>query len=261
MVKTRDQITVVDVTDIDHVTRYYLAQASTLTAPSKPTANPPGGNWVTTEPTYSSGSTNSLYFTDLTVWSNGEYDYSAVSLSSSYEAAKAAYNKAVAAQSTADAAQTSADSINSDLQQTKTLIQQTADGIRQDVSSTYLTKDGYTADKASVLSQTNSAITASFNQSKSLIDALTGTVNTNQQTLETNIRIDSNGISIGKSTSKVKGVFTNDKLSFQEDGIEVAYIGDKKIYITDAEVTNSLKIGKFIWVPRSNGNLSLKWSN
>ena len=53
----------------------------------KPTAKPPGGNWVTAEPSYTSGSTNSLYFCDLNVFSDGSFAYSDVSLSSSYEAA------------------------------------------------------------------------------------------------------------------------------------------------------------------------------
>ncbi len=81
--------------DISSVTRYYLLQSSTLSAPSKPTTNPPSG-WTTTEPSYTSGSTSTLYFTDLTVLTNGKFEYSAVSKSSSYEAAKEAYNKATA---------------------------------------------------------------------------------------------------------------------------------------------------------------------
>ena len=52
---------------------------------------------------FSEGSTSSLYTCDQTVFSNGTWAYSAVSLSSSYEAAKAAYNKAVAAANTANA--------------------------------------------------------------------------------------------------------------------------------------------------------------
>ena len=74
--------------------RYYLLQASTLGAPSKPSQNPPGGNWDDTEPSYTSGSTNTLYFVDLTVYSDGTWAYSSVSKSSAYEAAKEAYNKA-----------------------------------------------------------------------------------------------------------------------------------------------------------------------
>ena len=80
--------------DVTATCRYYLLQASTLGAPSKPSQNPPGGNWDDTEPSYTSGSTNTLYFVDLTVYSDGTWAYSSVSKSSAYEAAKEAYNKA-----------------------------------------------------------------------------------------------------------------------------------------------------------------------
>lgn len=96
-VKAAGSVTVASITDVASTTRYYLLQASTLTAPAKPTAKPPGGSWSATEPTYTEGSTNSLYTCDQTVFSDGTFAYSSVSLSSSYEAAKAAYNKAVAA--------------------------------------------------------------------------------------------------------------------------------------------------------------------
>lgn len=81
--------------------RYYKLQSSTAAAPSKPTTNPPS-EWSTTEPSYTSGSTNTLYFVDCTIYSNGTFKYSDVSKSSSYEAAKEAYNKAQAAQDSVD---------------------------------------------------------------------------------------------------------------------------------------------------------------
>lgn len=94
------QITLYKIVNVEQTTRYYLLQSSTASAPAKPTTNPPGGNWVKTEPAYTSGSTNTLYFVDLTVYSNKlpdtnvNFSYSAVSKSSSYEAAKEAWNKA-----------------------------------------------------------------------------------------------------------------------------------------------------------------------
>ena len=97
-IKAKVEITISRIIDVENVIRYYLLQSSSIAAPSKPTANPPGGSWSTTEPTYNSGATNSLYFTDLTIMSNGTYSYSAVSKSSSYEAAKEAWNKANNAQ-------------------------------------------------------------------------------------------------------------------------------------------------------------------
>lgn len=88
--------------DVTATCRYYLLQASNLSAPSKPTQNPPGGNWDDTEPSYTSGSTNTLYFVDLTVFSDGTWAYSSVSKSSAYEAAKEAYNKAQQVTDTVD---------------------------------------------------------------------------------------------------------------------------------------------------------------
>ena len=80
--------------DVTVTCRYYLLQASNLDAPDQPTLNPPGGSWSETEPSYTSGSTNTLYFVDLTIFSDGTWSYSAASKSSAYEAAKEAYNKA-----------------------------------------------------------------------------------------------------------------------------------------------------------------------
>ena len=103
-VKAKAEITLATIRDVQSVTRYYLLQSSTASNPSKPTANPPTGSWVKTEPSYTAGSTNSLYLTDLTVFTDGSFSYSDVSLSSSYEAAKVAYNKAVAAEGKASTA-------------------------------------------------------------------------------------------------------------------------------------------------------------
>lgn len=94
--KAKAEITLSRIVDIESATRYYKLQESTMSAPAVPTTNPPEG-WSTTEPTYTSGSTNTLYFVDLIVFTNGKFKYSAVSKSSSYEAAKAAYNKALEA--------------------------------------------------------------------------------------------------------------------------------------------------------------------
>lgn len=96
MAIAKAEITISRIVDIASVTRYYKLQSSTASAPAKPTTNPPSG-WATAEPSYTSGSTNTLYFVDQTIFTNGTFSYSTVSISSSYEAAKEAYNKAQAA--------------------------------------------------------------------------------------------------------------------------------------------------------------------
>lgn len=102
-VKAKAEITLYKIISVDKVVRYYLLQSSTLAAPSKPADGAViGSDWSKTEPSYTSGSTSTLYFVDQTVLSNGALKYSEVSKSSSYEAAKEAWNKANNAQKTAN---------------------------------------------------------------------------------------------------------------------------------------------------------------
>ena len=105
-VKAKASITISRIIDILSVTRYYLLQSSTSAAPAKPTTNPPPSSWAKTEPSYTSGSTKTLYFVDCTEFTNGTFKYSEVSKSSSYEAAKEAYNKAAAVETRVTNAET-----------------------------------------------------------------------------------------------------------------------------------------------------------
>lgn len=128
MAKASAHITLTYVIDIVATYRYYLLQSSTLAKPSVPTTNPPSSAWDDVEPSYTSGSTNSLYYVDLTVFSDDTFSYTPVSLSTAYEAAKEAYNKAANAQTTANNAQADIDNLeiggrnllpNSDVEVTK----------------------------------------------------------------------------------------------------------------------------------------------
>lgn len=111
-VKVRCSVTLYKIIDIDKVTRYYLLQSSTLAAPSKPEDGAAiSSKWSKTEPSYTSGSTMTLYSVDQTVMSNGAIKYSEVSKSSSYEAAKEAWNKAKNAQDTANSANNKIDGL------------------------------------------------------------------------------------------------------------------------------------------------------
>lgn len=109
-VKASAQITLSFMVDVKAVYRYYKLQSSTAAAPEVPTTAIPDG-WTDTEPTYTEGSTNTLYTVDKTVFTNDTFVYSAVSKSTSYEAAKAAYNKAVAASDTANDAKDAVDNL------------------------------------------------------------------------------------------------------------------------------------------------------
>lgn len=84
----------------------------------------------------------------------------------------------------------------------------------------------------------------------------------------TSAGIDVYGVEVGQ-TVEVNGEakfnkfaqFTSEKLAFfDQNGIEVAYISDKRLYIGQAEVTISFKIGKLVdYVIPETGDVVTKW--
>ena len=70
-------------------------------------------------------------------------------------------------------------------------------------------------------------------------------------------RFTADGLVIGQEGNQLTLKVDNDRISFLDGGLEVAYISDKQLYITDAHFLNSLRIGNFAWMPRRSGNLSL----
>lgn len=72
------------------------------------------------------------------------------------------------------------------------------------------------------------------------------------------------GIEIGRSDSGIVSRFTNDRLSFMQSGVEIAYVSGSNLYITRAEILDYLKIGKategyFTFDVTENG-LEVRWN-
>lgn len=110
-VKANATISIYRIKEVTSTTNYYLLQSSTAAAPSKPTTDSPGGKWTTSEPAYTDGSTLTLYTVIKTKYSDNTFEYTPVSKSTSYEAAKSAYNKAVNAQNSATSANNKIDNL------------------------------------------------------------------------------------------------------------------------------------------------------
>ncbi len=66
-------------------------------------------------------------------------------------------------------------------------------------------------------------------------------------------------LELGDNASGYTVKLNNQRLSFYDGDNEVAYISNNKLYITGAEVTDSLQIGKYKWITDSTGRMSLKW--
>lgn len=100
-------------------------------------------------------------------------------------------------------------------------------------------------------------ITATITSTTERIDNVDGDLQSKYNTITKYFKFTTDGLTIGQEDNDLNLKLDNDRVSFLDGGLEVAYISDKKLYITDAEITNSLRIGKFAWVPRNSGNLSL----
>lgn len=72
------------------------------------------------------------------------------------------------------------------------------------------------------------------------------------------------GIEIGRSDSNVRARFTNEKLSFIQGDIEVAYISGSNLYITRAEILDYLRIGNseqgYFTFDVSEYGLEVRWN-
>lgn len=106
---------------------------------------------------------------------------------------------------------------------------------------------------SSQINQTAQDLTINF---QGQITSATGAVDSKYNTL---IRASGDGVEIGKTGSSVKALLANNQLSFIQSGDVVAYFGNKKMYIKDAQATNSLIIGgaseqtSFVWKKNSTG--------
>lgn len=74
--------------------------------------------------------------------------------------------------------------------------------------------------------------------------------------IEIGQRVNSDGTEVFNKFAR----FTSEKLSFYDaNSNEVAYISDKKLYIGQAEITISFKIGGFVDLAMPNGDVVTKW--
>lgn len=116
-------------------------------------------------------------------------------------------------------------------------------------------------DFQSTITQNSSEIRMDFS---TITDELKDNITTNQELLEEYIRFKGALIELGKVGNAFTAELSNNELAFKENGQKIAYISNNSLVITNAEVRNKLSLGNetrgwFDFIPRSNGNLSIKW--
>lgn len=92
---------------------------------------------------------------------------------------------------------------------------------------------------------------------KNLNDVI-GSTDSRFQEISKYIRFVAGCIILGRSDSPLILKIESDSISFIQNNTKVAYFSNNRLYVTDGVFTHSLTIGIFGWIPRNNGNLSLK---
>lgn len=137
----------------------------------------------------------------------------------------------------------------------------TAQQIRSEVAETYSTKSALDEYKSSVLTQftqTATDYTYLFQQLDTYINTLEGDTQARFIEIVKYIRFVDGKIVLGEVGNEITLEIDNDRISFLQNGAEVAYISNNTLYITDGRFLTSLRIGNFAFIPRSNGSLDFK---
>lgn len=108
------------------------------------------------------------------------------------------------------------------------------------------------------ITQTAEDIEFRFNEFSQDIEAVASGTDAQFEEISKYIRFVDGNIILGEDGNTLTLRIENDRISFLDSGIEVAYFSNNKLYVTDGEFINSMQIGNFVFLPRTNGNLSFK---
>ena len=155
-------------------------------------------------------------------------------------------------------------SVQTTVQECYSEISKTAEEIRTEVSESYLAKtelETIQRDFQTSITQSASEIRMDFT---TITNEITNNVAANQQLLEEYIRFRGALIELGKIGNAFTAELSNEKLSFKENGQEIAFISNQALVITNAEIRNRISLGTaergwFDFIPRTTGNLSIQW--
>lgn len=140
-------------------------------------------------------------------------------------------------------------------------MQMTEENIKSTVAETYSLKDDTEALISAVsteVEQTKNSFDIQFIQFSQDIQAAAEGADAQFEEIRKYIRFADGKILLGEVGNELELQIANDRISFLQDGAEVAYFSNRKLYVTDTQILHSLQLGNFAFMPRDNGNLSFK---
>lgn len=159
------------------------------------------------------------------------------------------------------------------------------DSFEEVVASDYMTTSTFTTEKGQIMGEVDSVKTTTTQLNDELtryknevstqftqqadtfefsINSLDEKINNTRDIAESNstkeyLRFSQGtGVEIGATNSDFKVNITNNEFNIQQSGNKVAYVNDKKLYITEAEILQRLFMGKFGFVVNQDESLSIR---
>lgn len=137
------------------------------------------------------------------------------------------------------------------------LINQFTDRIEQIIREETVSVSDFETYKTSIsteFDQTKDSFDFIFKNIQQEIKDVNGVVSTNQNKMVKYIRFEDGNIILGLVGNEVLLKESNDRISFLQNNIEVAYFSNNKLFVTNAEFTNGLKIFELEFTRESNGS-------
>lgn len=153
------------------------------------------------------------------------------------------------------------DVIDQESQRSMTEILQNCQSMIQTATAEYVRTgdfESYQQIISTQFEQTASEITMKFNETTSQINDVNGDLQQKYNERSKYIRFVDGDIILGEEGNELTLTIENDKMTFKQNGQDVAWFSNNVMHVTDSEFTKSAKIGKFAFVPGANGNLSFK---
>lgn len=143
--------------------------------------------------------------------------------------------------------------INTVQQQLESSITQTSESISGMVSRIDTTDD-MVAELSTRMTQTAEGWVLDFNR----LDTANSENSAVLDQYKAQIKLTNGKIVLLPDGGQVSAELSGDRLSFMISGTEVAFLSNDKLHITNARILEQIIIGKFMFAPRENGNLSFK---
>ena len=139
-------------------------------------------------------------------------------------------------------------------------IQVAAENVQSIVAENYYLKedtDALISSVSTAVQQTKDSVEIQFTQFSQDIEAVAAGMEAEFEERKKYIRFEDGMIIQGAEGSPFQKIQSATRESFYDNGAEVAYFSNRKLYVTDGEYTHSLRIGKLEITPRANGNTSI----